>query len=176
MKDLLFTSRLAILSTLIASLALACAGIAPEKGAPDKLAAVRDDELVASLRQQIDDQTTYDDAMMDIERVRDRIVKWRGDIVSIWDDQLLIASRNKDGGWNHFILLLDHPLPEALTIRDLTQTVSPKDAIWAIGQIADRRTVVLDSGTDLIIPHLKCYVISKENDRDFANPVWTRQK
>ena len=32
-------------------------------------------------------------------------------------------------------------------------------------------TIVLKSGSDLTIPHLECYLISKENDRQFARPV-----
>lgn len=149
-----------------------CAGALSERGLSDKEHPMSDEDFVASMKQQIDDQVTYEDAVDGIEKVRGKVVKWNGDVVITWDDKVLVACPRREGGWNHFILLLDHPLPVASSIEDMRQTVSKGEAVYAVGRIIDRRTVVLETGSDLTIPHLKCHLVSKENDRQFVNPIW----
>jgi hypothetical protein len=153
-----------------------CSGALSEKGLGDEQQATSDEDFVASIKQQIDDRVTYQDAMDDIEKVRGKVVKWNGDIVIIWNEKLLIASPSREGDWDHFILVIDHPLPQDVSLEDLIQTVSIGDAIYAIGRIIDRKTIVLETGSDLTIPYLKCYVISKENDRNFSKPAWVGNK
>jgi hypothetical protein len=153
-----------------------CGGTLSEKALDDEKQAMSEEDFVASIKQQIDDQVTYQSALDDIAKARGKVVKWSGDIVITWKDKLLIASPKREGGWNHFILVLDHPLPQASSVEDLIQTVSKGDAVYVVGRIIDRQTVVLETGSDLNIPHLKGYLISKENDRQFINPVWVGQK
>jgi hypothetical protein len=153
-----------------------CGGALSEKGLGDEKQAMSDEEFVASIKQQIDDLVTYQDAMGNVEKVRGKMVKWNGDIVITWNDKLLIACPRREGGWNHFILLLDHPLPVESSIEDLIQTVSKGDAVYVVGRIIDLQTIVLETGSDLTIPHLQGYLISKYNDREFANPVWVGHK
>lgn len=160
----------------IAIFILGCSGTSPRIDPGNGYRNRTDNDFVASIRQQVDDQVTYRDAMADIEKVRGKMVRWSGDIVKMWDDRLLIAIGAGGGHWNHFVLLIDWPLPELSTVENLTQTVSLKDAIWALGRIIDLRTIVLETGSDLTIPHLECYAISKDNDRQFANPVWVGNK
>lgn len=156
----------------IALVFFGCGGMISEKDLSAEKQALSDTEFVASIKQQIDDQVTHQDAMNDIEKVRGKVVKWSGDIIKIWNDKLLIACPKKEGGWNHFILIIDHPLPQESPIEDLIQTASTGDVIFVAGRIIDIQTVILETGSDLTIPHLKCYVISKENDRQFAKPMW----
>ncbi|MFC1682819.1 hypothetical protein ACFL0G_01245 [Candidatus Zixiibacteriota bacterium] len=151
---------------------LACGGTAPEIDTGNDHLSAGDREFVARIKSQIHDQVLYQDVKEDIGKFRGKVVKWDGDIVHAWDDKLLMASQNREGSWDHFILLLDHPLPEDRSIVELIQTISTGDAIYALGRIIDRRTIVLESGSYLTIPHLDCFVISKDNDREFARPVW----
>jgi len=160
----------------IALLSFGCGGAISERNLGAEKEALSDAEFVASVKAQIDDQVTYEDAADDIERVRGKVVKWRGDIVIIWNDKLLIASPSREGDWNHSVLMIDHPLPQDTSVEDLKQTVSTKEGVYVLGRIVDLQTVVLETGSDLTIPHLECYVISKDNDRTFSNPVWVGNK
>jgi len=149
-----------------------CAGTVSEQARPEEPLTFDHEQYVASVKAKVDPLITCEDAMDSIDAVSGQVVKWHGNIVRNWDDKLLIASVGREESWNHFVLLLDHPLPRASTIGDLVQTVSRDDAIYAAGRIIDLRTIVLKTGSDLTIPHLECYVISKENDRQFTRPVW----
>jgi hypothetical protein len=151
---------------------LGCAGTVPEQALPERHLGLDIEAYVASVKAKVDPLITCEDAMDSIDAVRGQMVKWHGNIVRNWDDKLLIASVGREESWNHFVLLLDHPLPQASTIGDLIQTVSRDDAIYAAGRIIDLRTIVLKTGSDLTIPHLECLIISKENDRQFNRPVW----
>jgi hypothetical protein len=163
---------LASLMAAIAIFLFACSSTVSEIETGDDHRRMSQDEFVASIKQMADDQITLEDVMHDVEKVRGKVVKWNGDIIKYWSDKLLIASQGTADHWNHFILLLDHPLPEQSSVADLKQTVSTRDAIFALGRIINRQTIVLETGSDLTIPHLECYVISKDNDRQFAKPVW----
>ncbi len=151
---------------------LGCSGTVPEQTRPERHLALDIEAYVASVKAKVDPLITCEDAMDSIDTVRGQMVKWHGNIVRNWDDKLLIASVGREESWNHFVLLLDHPLPQASTIGDLIQTVSRDDAIYAAGRIIDLQTIVLKTGSDLTIPHLECLIISKENDRQFNRPVW----
>jgi hypothetical protein len=155
-----------------ALLLLACAGPISQTGSIEQQRRLAQKEQVAAIKTQIDPLITCEAAMDSIEAVRGQVVKWHGDIIRSWNDKLLIASQGREESWNHFVLLLDHPLPRESTIGELVQTVSRGDAIYAAGRIIDLRTIVLKSGSDLTIPHLECFIISKENDRQFGRPVW----
>ncbi len=149
-----------------------CGGEFSEKGWDDQRHALSEEDVVAIIKQQIDDQVTYEHATDDIVKARGKVVKWSGDIVVTWNDKLLIACPRREGGWNHFVLLLDHPLPAESSIEDLVQTVSQGDAVYVAGRIIDLQTIILETGSDLTIPHLQGYLISKDNDREFIHPVW----
>jgi len=155
-----------------ALLLLGCAGPVPRTDSADQQRRLAQESYVVSVKSRIDPLITCEAAMDSIDAVRGKVVKWHGDIIREWDDKLLIASQGREESWNHFVLLLDHPLPRESTIGDLIQTVSRGDAIYAAGRISDLRTIVLKTGSDLTIPHLECYIISKENDRQFGRPVW----
>jgi len=155
---------------------LGCAGTISEQIRTEKTPVFDPEQYVASVRERVDPLITCEDAMDSIDAVRGQVVKWHGDIVRNWDDKLLIASKGREESWNHFVLLLDHPLPRESTIGDLIQTVSRGDAIYAAGRIIDLRTIMLKTGSDLTIPHLECLVISKENDRQFTRPLWITDK
>jgi len=131
---------------------------------------------MVSIKQQVDDQVTCSVAMDDIDKARGKIVRWDGDVIKIWDDRLFIATGGGGGHWNHFVLLIDRPLPELSTVENSMQTLSPKETIWALGRIIDLETIVLETGSILTIPHLECYVISRGNDRQFAKPVWLKER
>jgi len=161
---------------LMALFITACGGTAPEIDIKNDRLSAGDREFVANIKQETGDPVLYRDVTENIEDFRGKIAKWDGNIVQIWDDKLLIASLNRDGFWDHFILLLDHPLPEDRSVKNLTQTLSIRDDIYALGRIIDLRTIVLESGSDLTIPHLDCFVISKDNDREFVRPVWVGKK
>jgi hypothetical protein len=152
-----------------------CAGTVPEQTGSGADLPFDLEEYVASVKRDIDPLITCEDAMDSISAVRGQVVKWHGFLLREWTDKLLIATPGREESWNHYILLLDHPLPQESVIGDLVQTVSRGDAIYAAGRILDRRTIVLKSGSDLTIPHLECLIISKENDRQFARPVWVRE-
>lgn len=156
-----------------ALLLLGCSGAVYEEGAGD---AVSDEDFVTSIKRQIDYLVTCEDAMEDIDAVRGRVVKWYGDIVRIWDDKIQIQSHGKEEYWNNFILLLDHPLPKESHIGEPIQMVFERDPVYVVGRIMDRKTVLLKTGTEMTVPHLKGFIISKNNDRDFENPVWVRHK
>ena len=147
-----------------------CSG--PKISGIQERAALNDENYISWIRQQIDDQVSLPDARADIKPAQGKVVRWNGDIVDIWQDRLLIAQEGGGVGWNHFVLFLDHPLPQVSTVKDLIQTVSSGDGIYAAGRILDMRTIILRSGSDLTIPHLECLIISKENDRQFNRPVW----
>jgi hypothetical protein len=167
---------LSILLIIVSALIIfACSGSGLKTDPGEERRHITDKDFVTSIKRQVDDQVSWSDAIVDIEKVRGKIVRWSGDVVKLWNDRLLIASDAGDGGWNHFILLLDHPLSQATTVKDLIQTISSGDAIYTVGKIVDRKTIVLETGSDLTIPHLECYVISKENDRQFARPVWVKK-
>jgi len=155
---------------------LGCAGTVSQTGSVEQQRRLAEEEYIASIKAQVDPLITCEAAMDSIDAVRGEVVKWHGDIIRIWDDKLLMATEGQEESWNHFVLLLDHPLPRESTIGDLVQTVSRDDAIYAAGRIIDLRTIVLKTGSDLTIPHLECYLISKENDRQFARPVWVAKK
>jgi hypothetical protein len=161
---------------LISLFIFACGGTAPELEIRNNHLSSGDRKFVTGIKQQIGDPVLYQDVIDNIADSRGKIVKWDGNIVHAWDDKLLIASQNREASWDHYVLLLDHPLPKDRSVKDLTQTVSTHDAIYAIGRIIDRRTIVLESGSDLTIPHLECFVISKDNDREFTRPVWVGNK
>jgi len=157
-------------------LCLACAGTVPEQTRPEDTLSYDLEQYLASVKAEVDPLITCEDAMDSIDAVRGQVVKWHGDIIRTWDDKLLIATEGQEESWNHYVLLLDHPLPRESTIGDLIQTVSRGDAIYAAGRIIDLQTIVLKTGSDLTIPHLECLVISKENDRQFTRPVWVTKK
>jgi len=134
------------------------------------------EDFVAAIKQEIDYLVSCEDAMEDIDAVRGRVVKWYGDIVRIWDDKVHIQSHGQEEYWNNFILLLDHPLPKESHIGESTQMVFERDPVYVVGRIMDRKSVLLKSGTEMTVPHLKGFIISKANDRDFENPVWVGHK
>jgi hypothetical protein len=159
----------------MAILILGCASTLTDRGARDEKLSLSDDEFVESIKKQIDAQVTWQDAIDDFEKVRGKVVKWSGHIANISDDKIQIGDivyswqlRNPKTAFygNSFIFLLDHPLPQETGIRDLSQTVIAGDAILVLGRIVDVKNV----------PILEGYVISKENDRYFTNPVWVGHK
>jgi hypothetical protein len=137
---------------------------------------VSDEDFVAAIKGQIDYLVTCEDAMEDIDAVRGRVVKWNGDIVRIWDDKIHIQSHGQEEYWNNFIFILDHPLPKERHIGESIQMVFERDPVYVVGRIMDRKTVLLKSGTEITVPHLRGYIISKDNDRNFEDPVWVGHK
>lgn len=155
---------------------LGCAGTVPEQIRTEESPSFGVETYIEAIKAEVNPLITCEDAMDSIDAVRGQVVKWHGNIIRDWDDRLLIATEGREESWNHFLLLLDHPLPRESTVGELIQTVSREDAIYAAGRIIDLRTIVLKSGSDLTIPHLECYIISKENDRQFNRPVWVTKK
>lgn len=170
-----FRIELAVACLAIATLIFGCAGIVTNRGAGDEKISLSDEEFVASLKEQIDDQVMWQDAIDDFEKVRGKVVKWSGHIANTSYDKIQIGDivyswqlRNPKTAFygNSYIFLLDHPLPKETGIRDMSQTIIVGDPILVIGRIIDVENV----------PILEGYVISKKNDRDFANPVWVGHK
>jgi hypothetical protein len=164
------------IATALALLIFSCSGTSSKTDPVGEFPDTNDAGFLAFIKGQVDDRVTCADALDSIDSVRGKIIRWSGDIVAMWDDRLFIATGGGGGSWNHFVLLIDRPLPELLTVESSMKTVSLKDAIWALGRIVDLRTIVLNTGSVLTIPHLECYAIAKENDRQFARPVWVRSR
>lgn len=171
----LFRIELVFACLAMAMLILGCASTLTDRGTRDEKPRLSDEEFVESITKQIDEQVTWQDAIDDLEKVRGKVVKWSGHIADTSDDKIQIGDivyswqlRNPKTAFygNSFIFLLDHPLPRESGIRDMSQTVIVGDAIFAVGRIIDLENV----------PILEGYVISKENDRYFTNPVWVGHK
>lgn len=134
--------------------------------------ATGDDEVINSHKKQIDYGLTWKTAMEDIETVKGKVVKWDGWLVRIWDDKIQVFGRGREEFTNNFVATLDHPLPTETGIGDLTQTVSVGKTVWIVGKIIDQQVYVTRDGVNMTVPVLKCLMISRDNDRDFSNPVW----
>jgi hypothetical protein len=175
MLTYLFRIEFAVACLTTAMLILGCASILTDRGARDGKLNLSDEEFVESIKEQIDEQVTWQDAIDNFEKVRGKVVKWSGHIADTSDDKIQIGDivyswqlRNPKTAHygNSFIFLLDHPLPRESGIRNMSQTIIVGDAIFAIGRIIAVKNV----------PILEGYVISKKNDRYFKNPVWVGHK
>ena len=178
----------------IALFILGCAGAVSEKGVGDE-SGISDEEFVASIKRVIDYEVSERDALDDIESVRGKVVKWNGNITQIWNDKIHVLGRGEEEHYNFFELLLDHPLPQEIRIGDRTQTLIVGDPIHVVGRIENVQTVVARSinidrmfgmppnigglshgeigpSYNVTAPILRGYIISRENDRNFENPVW----
>jgi hypothetical protein len=191
-KALLF--RVVVSFAAAALLLLACAGAVSERGAGG-LSDMSDEQFVASIKQEIDYQVTEKDALDNIGLARGKVVKWNGNITQIWNDRIHVLGRGEEERTNFFEFQLDHPLPRETHIGDVTQTLIVGDAIWVVGRIVNLETVRARSinierisgiqpnisplspgeigpSYNVTAPILKGYIISKDNDRNFENPVW----
>lgn len=186
--------RVIVLFAAAALLLLACAGAVSERGVGGK-SVMSDEEFMASIKREIDYEVTEKDALDDIESVRGKVIKWSGNITQIWNEKIHILGRGEEERTNFFEFLLDHPLPRETRIGDVTQTLIVGDAICVIGRIVNLQTVRARSinierifgiepnisplspgeigpSYNVTAPVLKGYIISKDNDRNFENPVW----
>jgi hypothetical protein len=186
--------RVMVLFAAATLLLLACAGAVSDRGAGGQ-SFMSDEEFVASIRREIDYEVTEKDVLDDIESVRGKVVKWSGNITQIWNEKIHILGRGEEERTNFFEFLLDHPLPRETRIGDVTQTLIVGDAICVVGRIVNLQTVRARSinierifviepnisplspgeigpSYNVTAPILKGYIISKDNDRNFENPVW----
>jgi|GEM_PF-1378638 len=174
--------RVIVLFSAAALFFLSCAVTVPEKEVGIRESGTGDEEFVGAIKQQIDYEVTESDAIDSIDTVRGKIVKWHGNVHKIWDDKIHILGPGEKRRYNFFVFLLDHPLPRETGIGDMTQSISPGDAIVIIGRIVDLDDVMAEiryritepvvSPAKVTAPILKGYVISKDNDRNFEDPVW----
>jgi hypothetical protein len=158
-----------------ALLLLGCAGTV-QQGVVEDESGISDAEFIKEIKQKIDYLVRCEDAFDDIEAVRGKVVKWHGEIVRIWNDKIQVRSSGEIERWNNFIFLLDHPLPRESRFGESTQTISERETIYVVGRIMDLENVIFKDGTDLTIPHLKGYIISKDHDRNLLKPAWVGHK
>jgi hypothetical protein len=186
--------RVIFLFAAAALLSLACAGAVSERGAGGQ-SVMSDEEFISSTQKVIDYQISHEDAMNSIQEVRGKVVKWHGTIIKTWEDKIqicgrLILKRARYQRWRpgsycfdtkdprsydlseNFLFTLDHPLPRENHFINMTATVAVWDAVYVIGEIIDTQTIVTESGEKLTLPVIQGYIISKDNDRNFENPVW----
>jgi hypothetical protein len=188
--------RLAALCTAMALFILSCAGAVSQRRAGGQ-SVLSDEEFISSIKKVVDYQVSHEDAMNSIQEVRGRVVKWHGAIIKTWEDKIqisgrMILQRPRDGSpvpgyidkndprnydlFENFLFTLDHPLPRENRIGNTTPTVVVWDAVYVIGKIIDIQTIVTESGINLTLPVIQGYIISKDNDRNFKNPVWVAKK
>lgn len=134
--------------------------------------AAGDDEVINSYKEQINPGLTWEAAMRDIEQVKGKVVKWDGWLVRIWENKIQVFGRGREELVNNFIVELDHPLPREQGIGDMSQTVTTGKIVWVVGKIIDKQLYVARDGVNVTLPLLKGYMITRDNDRDFKNPVW----
>lgn len=173
MRSNIFPAKLAALFAAMALSILGCAGAVSERGLSEGIA---DEEFVKSIQQEIDYEVTEKDAMEFIDDVRGKVVKWMGNVYEIKEDEIQIVGPGEENRSNFFVFHLDNPLPKATHIGDMIQTISVGEAIFVIGRIMDLQDVTLRTQFKVSAPILKGYVISKDNDRNFKNPVWVAKK
>lgn len=187
--------RIIVLFAAAALFCLTCAVTVPEKEVGIQESGMSDKQFVEAIKQQIDYEVTEKDALDDIESVRGKVVKWSGNITQIWNEKIHILGRGEEERTNFFEFLLDHPLPRETRIGDVTQTLIVGDAIRVVGRIVNLQTIRARSinlerifgiepnvstwspgeigpSYNVTAPILKGYIISKDNDRNFENPVW----
>jgi len=174
-RNKISSSKLACLCAAVALLLLGCAGTVSERGADDEFS-ISDDEFVKSIKQEIDYEVTEKDAMEYIDDVRGKVVKWIGNVYEMKENEIQIVGPGEERRYNFFVFRLDHPLPKETRIGDMIQTISGGEAVCVIGRIMDLEDIVLRTQFKVSAPILRGYVISKDNDRDFKNPVWVRHK
>jgi len=138
--------------------------------------ATSESEIIKSHKEKINPGLTWKTAMEDIESVKGKVVKWDGWLVRIWDDKIQIFGRGREEFVNNFIVELNHPLPKEVGISEMTQTISVGRAAWVVGKIIDKQVYVTRDGVNITVPVLKGIMISKDNDRDFKNPVWVAEE
>ncbi|MFC1682821.1 hypothetical protein ACFL0G_01255 [Candidatus Zixiibacteriota bacterium] len=173
---------------------MGCSGVAYQGGADDE-SGISDAQFVKKIKQKIDYLVKWQDTMNDIESVRGSIVKWSGNIVEIRNDRIQIVGRmvfkshfdspliqldrNDPHNFNlfdNFLFLIDHPLPRETRIGEIIQTVKVWDDIFVAGKVTGLETIVTASGQNLTMPIVQGYILSKDNDAGFSNPVWVGNK
>lgn len=165
MKNYSSSIKLFFLYLLLLLFSINCAGSLTEMAADQ-------DTVIKSYKEQIDYGLTWKAAMENIEKVKGKVVKWDGALVRIWEDKIQVYGRGREESINNFIVKLDHPILTEAGIGDMTQTVSIGKTVWVVGRIIDKEEFVTRRGVNVTVPVLRGLMVSKDNDRNFARPVW----
>jgi hypothetical protein len=191
-RDARSPAMLACLMMLAAGL-LSCAPAVPESGVSASRQGSAEEDLISSVKKEIDYHLQHQDVMEDVEAAGGKTVKWHGIITKIYEDRIqvcgrMVLIRSHDGSpvpdyidrndprnyhlLENFLVTLDHPLPREKRLGDMTPSVTVWDAVYVIGRLIGTETLVTESGVNLTLPVLQGFAITKESDRDFQGPVW----